>query len=108
MGWVTWAPSCLCLPGDQTPDCFGVSIGRGGRLMGYHRWNDLLVTSSVLFWGFMIQSSGSVACPSIGRASPGMCQGGALHFLALGCRSEFCSQKFRGRGGSDRTGLSLK
>lgn len=76
--------------------------------MGYHRWNDLLVASSVLFWCFMIQYSGSVACPSIGRASPSMWQGGALHFLALGCRSKFYSRKFRGRGGSDRTGLSLK
>lgn len=23
LGWVTWAPSCLCPPGDQTPDCLG-------------------------------------------------------------------------------------
>lgn len=35
--WVTWAPSCLCPPGDQTPDCFGEcgdSIGRGWQAYG--------------------------------------------------------------------------
>lgn len=58
--------------------------------MGYHWWTDLLVASSFLFWCLMIQYSSSVACHSIGQASPSMWQGGALYFSTLQCPSKFC------------------
>lgn len=64
--------------------------------MGHHRWNDLLLAFSVLFWCFMIQYSSSVVCHSTGRASLSLWRGRALHFLALGCPSKFCSWKFKG------------
>lgn len=49
MGWVTWAPSCLCPSRTRLCEYLGEcgdSMGRGGRHMGYHRWTDIL---SVLF-----------------------------------------------------------
>ena len=106
MGCVTWAPGTRLMTACLR-ECDD-SMGRGGRHMGYHWWTDLLVASSFLFWCLMIQYSSSVACHSIGQASPSMWQGGALYFSTLQCPSKFCSQKFRGRSGSDRTGLSLK